>query len=104
MVDHVPQVSVITTLLYPRLRPLDCLKSWMTGQNLRQEDIELIIVVNGRRRSLEKQVPAIMRTQDRLVYLDSRNEMELYDAGARAAQGQWLMFTEPHCVAQPDCL
>ncbi|CAN5894267.1 hypothetical protein BH11VER1_BH11VER1_01690 [soil metagenome] len=104
MVDRVPQVSVITTLLYPRLRPLDCLKSWTTGQDFRQEDIELIIVVNGRRAALEKQVTAIMRPQDRLVFVDSRNEMALYDAGARAAQGQWLMFTEPHCVAQADCL
>lgn len=104
MVERVPQVSVITTLLYPRLRPLDCLKSWTAGQEFDQEGMELIIVVNGRRAALEKQVTTIMRPQDRLVFLDSRNEMALYDAGARAARGQWLMFTEPHCVAQPDCL
>jgi hypothetical protein len=31
-------------------------------------------------------------------------ELELHDHGARAARGEWLLFTEGHTVAEPDCL
>jgi len=99
-----PKVSVITTLLYPRHRPLECLRSWTEGQHFPTEAVELVVVINGRRRALEEQVKAMLRPQDRTVETASTNEMGLYDLGARAARGEWLMFTEPHCIASPDCL
>jgi hypothetical protein len=97
-------VSVITTLLFPRARPLDCLLSWTQGQWFSHDQIELIVVANGRRRTLEEEVIGILRAQDRMVRVDSQNEMALYDAGARAASGSWLLFTEPHCMADGHCI
>jgi hypothetical protein len=99
-----PLVSVITTLLFPRFRPLDCLVSWTLGQQFSDGPIELIVVANGRRRALERDVVGILRAQDKMVQLDSTNEMALYDAGARAASGTWLLFTEPHCLADAHCV
>src|SRR5262249_17326992 len=34
----------------------------------------------------------------------SVNEMELYDFGARQARAPWLLFTEPHVIADAHCL
>ncbi|HEY5744168.1 MAG TPA: hypothetical protein VIS99_16705, partial [Terrimicrobiaceae bacterium] len=99
-----PLVSVVTTLLFPRFRPLDCLVSWTLGQQFSDGPIELIVVANGRRRALERDVAGILRAQDKMVQLDSTNEMALYDAGARAASGTWLLFTEPHCLADAHCV
>lgn len=99
-----PKVSVITTLQFPRHRPLECLLSWTKGQEFPQDEIELIVVANGRRRSLENEVRGILRPQDQMVTVDTTNEMQLYDVGGRTARGEWLMFTEPHCIAEPDCL
>ena len=39
-----------------------------------------------------------------MIQYDTDNELLLYDVGARQAQGQWLLFTEAHCAAEPDCL
>lgn len=99
-----PLVSVITTLLVPRHRPLDCLTSWTLGQQFSQEQIELIVVTNGRRRALERKVTGILRPQDKMIRLNLTNEMALYGAGARVAAGKWLLFTEPHCLADPHCV
>ena len=99
-----PLISVITTLLYPRVEPLRCLASWTAGQKNVPGGIELLVVDNGRRRALARQLTPQLRPDDRMLFLDSSNEMELYDHGARQARGTWLMFTEPHCQAQPECL
>jgi GT2 family glycosyltransferase len=99
-----PMVSVITTLLFPRSRPLDCLVSWTLGQQFPHDQIELIVVANSRRGVLEREVASILRAQDKMIRFDSKNEMALYDAGARAASGTWLLFTEPHCMADPHCI
>src|SRR3979411_271544 len=101
---HSPLVSVVTTLLFPRQRPLDCLTSWTSGQQFPPGQIELVIVANGRRPALEREVQSILRAEDRIINVDSKNERALYGAGARAARGAWLLFTEPHCLADPHCV
>jgi hypothetical protein len=99
-----PAVSVITTLEVPRARPLDCLASWTSGQVGLDVTTELIVVVTGRRPSLEREAATMLRPGDRLLRVASDNEMALYDAGARAACGTWLLFTEPHVEASPECI
>lgn len=99
-----PAVSVIVTLEFTRERPLDCLASWTSGQVGIDGTIELIVVSSGRHPSLERKVAATLGPADRLLRVASDNLMALYDAGARAARGTWLLFTEPHVEASPDCI
>jgi GT2 family glycosyltransferase len=98
-----PLVSVITTLTFPRRRPVDCLRSWTSGQRF-DGDIELVVVSDGRRPRLERRVRAALLPGDRLLRLGREDEMAQYDLGARVARGDWLLFTEPHVEALPDCL
>ncbi|MEZ0386866.1 MAG: glycosyltransferase family 2 protein, partial [Verrucomicrobium sp.] len=99
-----PLVSIVTTLEYPRLQPLVCLESWTKGQTLPQDESELIVVASGRHGWLEREVSGILRPQDRMIQVKTKDEMALYDAGVREARGTWIMFTEPHCLANPDCI
>ncbi|HSJ02363.1 MAG TPA: glycosyltransferase, partial [Verrucomicrobium sp.] len=99
-----PLVSIVTTLEYPRLQPLVCLESWTKGQTLPQDESELIVVASGRHGWLEREVSGILRPQDRMIQVKTKDEMALYDAGVREARGTWIMFTEPHCLAKPGCI
>jgi len=98
------QVSVVATLAFPRARPVECLASWTKGQDFPQEEIELIVATDGRRPALDRQVAGALRPSDRMLTLPGYSEMELYAAGAGAARGRWLLFTEAHCLARPDCV
>jgi hypothetical protein len=98
-----PLVSVVTTLATPRRRPIDCLRSWTSGQRFDGE-IELVVVSDGRRPRLERRVRAVLRPGDRLLRRTGADEMAQYDFGARAARGDWLLFTESHVEALPYCL
>ncbi len=98
------QISVILPLLDHRGYALECVRAWTQGQTFPGDDYEVLVVGNGSEPRLEAAVAALLRPQDRFVRHATDNEMELCDAGARQAHGPWLLFTEPHCVAHPDCL
>lgn len=104
MTAPAPLVSIVTTLEYPRERPVECLESWIQQTLPEGAQTELIVVASGRHRWFERQVPAILRPQDQIIRLKTRDEMAMYHAGVQAAKGTWIMFTEPHCVAEPECL
>jgi len=92
------------TLSLTRGKARESIESWTTRQNFPRERIELIVVSNGADPSLEDSVRAKLSDQDRLLLLDSKNEMELYDFGARACRAPWILFTEAHVFATRDCL
>lgn len=98
------EVSVVTTLMFPRGQALRSLASWTAQQSIGGDAIQLVIATNGADRELERAVAATLRAGDRLVELATDNEMEMYDAAARSAGGRWLLFTEPHVIARPDCI
>jgi hypothetical protein len=92
------------TLMYPRGRALESIASWTTYQTLPRERIELIVVGNGSSPKLEETLRAKLSSRDHLLRVVSGNEMELYDFGARRAQAPWILFTEPHVIADANCL
>jgi hypothetical protein len=57
-----------------------------------------IIVLGQRRGRRSATIQKELRPQDRFVCCDSRNEAELYNAGARATDAKWLLFTESHVL------
>lgn len=101
---NAPLVSIVMTLIFPRGRALESIVSWTTGQTQPCETLELIVAANGAFPRLEDEIQARLSPRDRLVRLASNNEMELHDFAARESRGHWLLFTEPHVVAEPDCV
>lgn len=100
-----PFLTIVTTLLYPRKRPMECLRSWIQQRGYSDGQIELIVVINGRRKRWETRVVSeVLRPHDRTVFFEGNNEMALYDAGIREARGEWILMTEPHVIAEPDCI
>src|SRR5262249_26338892 len=80
------------------------LASWTAGQKLPPSEIELVVAAGRTSKESWDEIRQVLGDRDRLIPVDSENEMELYDAAARSARGEWLLFTEPHVVAAPDCL
>ncbi|MDX6699500.1 MAG: hypothetical protein QOE65_2897 [Solirubrobacteraceae bacterium] len=98
-----PLVSVVTTLTVPRRRVLHCLRSWTENQRV-DGDVELVVAVGDGRGRLGRRVRDALRPGDRVLRVHGANEMAQYDAAARAARGEWLLFTEPHVEALPGCV
>jgi predicted dehydrogenase len=99
-----PDVSVILPLPDHRGWAERSVASWLREQTLPAHRFELIVVSDGAEPDVETRVERLLRSQDRLLRRPGVHEIELYDVGARAARAPMLLFTEPHCVAEPDCL
>jgi predicted dehydrogenase len=99
-----PDVSVILVLPDHRGWAERAVASWLEDQTLPAHHFELIVVSDGAEPDLEARVERRLRSQDRLLRRPGAHEIVLYDVGARAARAPVLLFTEPHCVAEPECL
>ena len=98
-----PELSVIVPTPDHRGWLVECVRSWTAEQTCPPGRFELVIVSDGAEPDLEQRVRRLLRPQDRLLSLSAANEMELYEAAARASFGRILLFSEPHCLADPDC-
>ncbi len=78
---------------------LRSIEGW-TSQSLPGECYEILAPTGGRRRGLLRGVERRLRPQDRVLLAPGAGEIELYQAGADAARGELLLFTESHCL--PD--
>jgi predicted dehydrogenase len=96
-------VSVIIPLEDHRGHGIECVQSWL-GQSAAAESYELLLMANGTEPELEHQVRGMLRAGDRLITEEGAHEARLYDLGARAARADLLLFTEPHCMAEPRAL
>jgi GT2 family glycosyltransferase len=99
-----PELSVVLTLLDHQGHAVECIESWTRNQDLPRERYEVLVVGSGGEPEVEESVRPLLTADDRLLRLQSSQELELHDHGARAARGRWLLFTEGHCVAEPVCL
>src|SRR4051794_16356518 len=71
----------------------------------------MVLVADGRHPEAERRVAELLEPQDTITYardVDGRDNFYegagLYDAGAAAAAAPWLVLTENHCEADPNCL
>jgi hypothetical protein len=96
-----PRLSVLLPLADHRGLALASARAW-AAQTLAPERYEVIAVADGREPRTAERVRRALRPTDRLLTLPDRGEIELYQAGAEAATGPTLLFTESHCVPDPD--
>jgi len=97
-------LSVVLTLMDDRGQTTECLSSWTRRQTLARERYEVIVVGSGREPEVEASARPLLTDRDRLLRCEATKELALHDFGARQACGKWLLFTEAHCAAEPNCL
>jgi hypothetical protein len=95
-----PRLSVVLPLGDHRGLAAESLTAW-TRQSLPPVLYEVVAVDDGRRRRLTERVCRALRPHDSLVVREGGSEIELYQAGAEAARGEFLLFTESHAVPTP---
>jgi hypothetical protein len=99
-----PHISVIVPFHDPRGHP-DNLMGWTQEQLLEGTLFEVIVAIDGTLGpKVEQELRRHLRPQDRLLAVDEQGPFAAYAAGADAARGSILFFTEDHCVAQAGCL
>ena len=98
------QVSVIVALPDHRGYAARCVRSWTTGQELAADQFEVILVAGAADAVLARQLQPWLRPGDQLLVGPDEHELALYHRGAQAARGRVLLFSEPHCLAEPQCL
>ncbi|PTL36661.1 hypothetical protein CLG94_02980 [Candidatus Methylomirabilis limnetica] len=99
-----PDISVIVTLPDDRGLAQECVKSWVHGQTYPRERFQLIVVTDGSDPNRDDRVKALLGPGDEFICHHTSNELHLYDLGARRAKGKLLFITEPHCIAERECL
>jgi hypothetical protein len=96
-----PRLSVVLPLGDDRGLAAASARAW-TRQSLPACLYELVAVDNARRPRHADRVRAALRPHDQLVVRAGASEIELYQAGADAARGEILLFTESHAVPAPE--
>lgn len=105
-----PLVSVLIPMIDARGEAAEHLRSWTEGQSLPRERFQLVIATHGD----DPEPPPGVATQlgpDDVVapLVDSRYDSHyeggaLYNHAAEQASAPWLLITENHCLADPECL
>jgi hypothetical protein len=101
--DPVPRFSVIVPLVRHLGHGPEAVSSWVR-QRYPADRFEIRAMSDGADPILDDRIRRRLRPRDRLLHHPSSDERELHDAGARQAAGDCLVFTESHCVAEPDFL
>lgn len=96
--------SIIIPLENNRTHWYESIASWSRRQTHPRSRYEVIVVSSRDNSALEDEVRKLLLSHDSIVRCPSTNEYMLYDFAARQAKGQFLFFTEAHCVGADDCL
>jgi len=99
-----PCVSVILPMRDHRGFGVDAVTSWANAQTSDPQMFEIIVILDDTVKPLEHALQALLRPQDRLIAVPASDEIAQYDLGARQARGEYLFFTEPHCLAAPNAV
>ena len=98
-----PFLSVVIPLPDHRGHAFEAIESWLE-QTCPRSDYEIVVIIDGREPELEQAVADLLSPNDQILLCEEASLHECYNSGARAAQGQVLLFTESHVKAHPDCV
>lgn len=98
-----PFLSVIIPLPDHRGHALEAIESW-TQQLCLRSDYEIVVITNGREPDLEAEVTELLSPHDQILRCEDASLHDCYNAGAKVASGQVLLFTESHVKADCNCV
>ena len=98
-----PQISIVIPLPDHRGHALEGIRSWLE-QSIAADACQVIVIHDGREPELEQIVGDLLRPHDLLIAVPGGTLHDCYNAGARAAAADLLLFTESHVKAEPDCV
>ena len=103
-IESGPEVSVILPMEDHRGMGLNAVRSWTDDQRCDPHAFELIVLLDEKTADLEPEIRPLLRPQDQFIVRPVNNEIVHYDLGARCATGRVILFTEPHCIAEPEAV
>jgi hypothetical protein len=98
-----PTISVLVSLIDSRGVLGRVLEAWCSRQRYDRARYEVVVAGHVTGEELDA-VTKHLTERDRHVALDATNASTQWRAAADAATGQWLVFTEAHCVPAPGFL
>jgi len=97
--------SVIIPLGFHRQSALECVRGWVSKQNLPGEEFELVCLLpTADPDGLRGPIQALLRPHDQLTLCEPAHDMALCALGAAQARGEFLFFTESHVWPEADVL
>jgi len=97
--------SVIIPLEFHRGLAVQCVRGWTDGQTYPRNAYELLVAAPDDHDTAEiAEIEAVLGPHDRLLRLPHHHDMPLMADAARQASGEMLVFTESHCLPEPDFL
>jgi len=99
-----PAVAVLFALFDPRGDPAAHLRTWTHGQTLPRERFQVVVASAAEDPATDRELAGMLAGHDRLERAPGVPEVGLYDVAAARATAPWLLVTEAHCAADPECL
>jgi hypothetical protein len=100
-----PKFSVIIPLEFHRGMVERSVRGWSAAQDFPRDRFEIIIAapVNHPAKELAE-VRAMLAPHDRILSFHFEHDMDLVAQAALETRGEILVFTEAHCIPEPDFL
>jgi hypothetical protein len=97
--------SVIIPLESHRGLALRCVRAWTQEQVFPREQFEIVIASPpGHPPAQLDEIRSLLGLHDQLVQFDRHHDMDLCAEAAKHTRGEFLLFTESHCLPEPDTL
>lgn len=99
------RVAIIIPLEYHRGRSLECIRGWAQDQDYPRDRYQLLIgVPPDFDREQMAQIRGMLPSSDVMVSFEDHHDMGLVAKTANLANAELLLFSESHCVPEPDAL
>jgi hypothetical protein len=104
MENSAAEITVIYPVIELRGDMISPLRSWTREQTLARERYRVIAVFGEADRAQAAAIEPLLGPNDELLPVPDRSFAALLNAATARARTPWLVITEGHCIAQPDCL
>lgn len=101
--DTNPRFTVIYPEFDVRGHASEHLRAWVEKQTLARDRYRVVVVLAPDSEE-ESAVRKQLGPEDKVVFQAADEDTVMWNAGAAVADTPWLVFTEGHCPAEPDCL
>jgi len=103
--DPPARFSILIPLGFTRGLAEQCVRAWTAEQRYPRDRYKLLIAAPARCDVAEiALLGSMLGAQDQIVSIDADHDITLVAEAARRVRGEVLIFTEGHCIPEPDFL